>query len=345
MRVLIAGGTGTISTYVTRELVARGDEVVLLNRSGQGGVFADTAGVTFAACDIHNEEQVNAALRDLPNGASRQAKFDCVIDFIAYTEEDVLRDCRLFGGLTRQYIFISSASAYQKPHRSYTVTESTPLHNPYWRYSQEKIACELALNAKYRDDGFPVTIVRPSHTYAEKSIPTALHGDNGSYEVIYRIKHGLPVPVPGDGLTLWTVTHSSDFAKAFVGLVGNMNAVGEAFQITSDEALTWNQIYGEIASAIGGKFMPTYASSQYLAAFGAKFGYDKDEVLGGLLGDKSNCAVFDNSKIKRFVPGFVATTPFRAGVRAAVAYIESHPEAQKRDEVFARYCDELAVSL
>lgn len=339
MRVLIAGGTGTISSYVTRELIARGDLVTLLNRSGQGGVFAKTPGVTFAACDIHNEVQAEAVLRDIGG------TFDCVIDFVAYTEEDVLRDYRLFGGRTRQYIFISSASAYQKPHRSYIVTESTPLHNPYWAYSRGKIACELALNEKCRNAAFPVTIVRPSHTYAEKSIPTALHGDNGSYEVVYRIKHGLPVPLPGDGLTLWTVTHSRDFAKAFAGLVGNINAVGEAFQITSDEALTWNQIYAEIAAATGGEFKPTYAPSEYLAAFGVKFGYDKDEVRGGLLGDKSNCAVFDNSKIKRLVPTFTAATPFRDGVREAVEYIEAHGEFQKRDEVFARYCDELNTSV
>ena len=323
MKALFIGGTGTISTEISRLCVKQGWQLTLLNRGKASSRVPEGARVICA--DIRNEENVRAAI----SGET----FDVVADFIAFTEEDVQRDIRLFRGRCAQYFYISSASAYQKPLSSPWITEGTPLHNPYWQYSRDKIACEEVLLRAYRETGFPVTIVRPSHTYSERSIPVALHGA-GSFQVIERMRQGKPVIVPGDGTTLWTLTHSRDFAAAFTGLMGNCHAIGEAYQITGDESLTWNQIYGCIAAALGVEAKLVHIASETLALL-------DPACVGNLIGDKSNTVIFDNTKLKRAVPGFTAKTRFDQGAREAVSYIYSHPECQKMDPVFDRWCDEV----
>ena len=322
MKALFIGGTGTISTYVTRRCLEKGWEMTLLNR----GSRPVPQGVRELRGDIRSEDAVRALLEN--------ESFDVVADFIAFTPADVERDIRLFQGKTRQYVFISSASAYQKPLASPWINESTPLHNPYWQYSRQKATCERLLMQAYCEKGFPVTIVRPSHTYCEKSVPVALHGPNGSFAVLERMRLGKKVIVPGDGLTLWTLTHSRDFAVAFEGLMGNLHALGQAFQITGDESLTWNQIHAAAAAALGVEAKLTHIASETLAALWPA-------LEGSLLGDKSNTVLFDNQKIKRAVPGFCAVTQFHQGVREAVAYIYSHPECQKPDPAFDAWCDEV----
>ncbi len=240
---------------------------------------------------------------------------------------------RLFAGKTRQYLYISSASAYHKPLSDYVINEGTTLANPYWEYSRNKIACEDYLMKEYRENGFPVTIIRPSHTYDKRSVPLGVHGNNGSWQVIRRMLDGKPVIIHGDGTTLWTMTHNSDFAKGFVGLMGNPHAIGEAFQITSDESLTWNQIYQAIADALGVKLHAYHVSSEFLAAVSD---YD---LTGSLTGDKSNSVVFDNTKLKRAVPDFKATVRFENGIRKTIEYVLSHPEFQKEDPEFDTWCD------
>jgi len=321
MKALFIGGTGTISTEISKLCVKRGWELTLLNRGNASGRVPEGAKVICA--DIHNEQAVMAAIDGLT--------FDVVADFIAFTEEDVLRDIRLFSGRCAQYFFISSASAYQKPLSSPWITEGTPLHNPYWEYSRNKIACEEALMHAYHDNGFPVTIIRPSHTYCERSVPVAVHGGS-SFQVLERMRQGKPVIVPGDGTTLWTLTHSRDFAVAFVGLMGNVHALGEVYHITGDENLTWNQIYECAARALGVKPHLVHIASETL-------GMLCSDYVGNLIGDKSNTVIFDNSKIKRAVPEFCAVTRFDQGVREAVEYIYSHPECQKEDPAFDAWCD------
>ena len=230
-------------------------------------------------------------------------------------------------------MFISSASAYQKPLGNYVINEGTPLANPYWQYSRDKIACEDFLMKKYREEQFPITIIRPSHTYDERSIPLGVHGKNGSWQVVKRMLEGKPVIIHGDGTSLWTFTHNSDFAKGFVGLMGNPHAIGEAFQITSDELVTWNQAYQSIADALGVEFKPYYVSSEFLAAISD---YD---FTGSLIGDKANSVVFDNTKLKRAVPDFKATVRFDQGVRKTIEFVLAHPEYQKEDKEFDAWCD------
>jgi len=242
--------------------------------------------------------------------------WDVVVNWIAYTEQDIERDYRLFRGKTKQYIFISSASAYQRPLSYPIVTESTPLANPFWQYSRNKIACEMKLNAFYRDDNFPVTIVRPSLTY-DTVIPVPIGGWN-QYTVVDRMKKGKKIIVHGDGSSLWTNTHAEDFAKGFVGLLGHQQAIGQSFHITSDELLTWNQIHEALAEAAGCKAHIVHVSSDVLAK------YD-EELLGSLVGDKGTSTVFDNSKIKRFVPDFVATIPFHEGIQRTIRWFEADP--------------------
>jgi nucleoside-diphosphate-sugar epimerase len=277
--------------------------------------------------DINDEESVKSLISDL--------SFDVVADFIAYEPAHVVRDWRIFKGKTKQYIFISSASAYQKPLSSPLITESTPLANAFWEYSRNKIACEEALMEKYRTDGFPVTIIRPSHTYGDTSVPVAVHGRNGSFSVIERIRKGKSVIVHGDGTSLWTVTHNTDFAKAFVGIMNNPHAIGEAYHITSDESLTWNQIYAIIGDVLGVAPKVVHIPSDVLAALHPPF-------YGGLLGDKAHSVVFDNTKIKRAVPGFTATMRFDQGIRRTLAYIYGNRECQKADPEFDKWCDDLS---
>ena len=329
MKILFIGGTGTISGAISKLLISQGHDLYLLNRGLRNETLP--AGAHYLVADINDEAKVAGLIRDLA--------FDCVADFIAFVPEHLQRDYRLFKDKTKQFIFISSASAYQKPLSDYRVSEATPLANPYWQYSRDKIACEDYLMKRYREEGFPVTIVRPSYTYDERKVPLAIHGRNGTWSVIKRIIDGKPVIIQGDGTSLWTMTHTDDFAKAFVGLIGNIHARGEAVQITSDETLTWNQIYQCIAEAVNKPLVAVHVSSEFLAAAGP---YD---FHGGLLGDKAVSAVFDNTKLKRLVPGFIAGIRFDQGVKNTIDYILAHPEYQTEDETFDRWCDELIESL
>lgn len=324
MKVLLIGGTGTISTAVSALAAASGVELYLLNRGNKPCFVPENAKVLTA--DINDEEHVKSLVSGL--------RLDVVADFIAFEPKHVLRDWNIFRGKTSQYIFISSASAYQKPLSSPLITESTPLSNPFWDYSRKKIACEEALMEKYRSEGFPVTIVRPSHTYGDWAVPVAVHGRHGSFSVIERIRRGKKVIVHGDGASLWTVTHNTDFAKAFVGLMGNSHAIGEAYHITSDESLTWNQIYEIVGSALGVRPDIVHIPSDILAALHEPF-------YGGLIGDKAHSVIFDNTKIKRTVPGFAATVRFDEGVRRTIDYIYSHSECRREDREFDVWCDNL----
>ncbi|HSK69578.1 MAG TPA: SDR family oxidoreductase [Candidatus Limnocylindria bacterium] len=322
MRALMIGGTGNISLYVTRKLIRQGWDVTLLNRGSKNDLVPEAEVIT---CDARDEQAMKAAL------AGRS--FDVVAQFIAYHPDDAARDVRLFTGRAGQYVFVSSASVYQKPPRSPVITESTPASNPYWEYSRNKIACEQLLMRAWDEQVFPVTIVRPSHTYGEGALPLSIHGKKGPWQVVRRVLDRKPVLLPGDGTSLWTVTWSDDFADGFIGLMGNDHALGETVHITGDEALTWNQIYRILSEALERPFLPCHVPSDLLAL--AK-DYD---YTGGLLGDKANCVVFDNSKVKRLVPGFTATTRFDQGVRMSLDYLLSHPEKQQPDPDFDRFCD------
>ena len=325
MKILLIGGTGTISSAITRQLAEGGHELWLLNRGNRKNEVP--ANVRQVICDINDEAEV---MRQ--TGAE---VFDAVCEFIGFLPSQVERDIRLFTGRTRQYVYISSASAYNKPAASHVITEGTTLANPYWEYSRNKIACEELLMRTYREAGFPVTIVRPSHTYCERGVPVSVHGPKGSWQVLKRMMEGKPVLVQGDGSSLWTLTWNEDFARGFIGLLGNPKAIGEAFQIMSDEQLTWNQVYQSVANALGVTFKPYYVSSEFLAAVSPK-AYD---FTGNLLGDKSVTVVFDCTKLKRAVPGFCATTRFDEGVRRCVAYLQSHPELQEEDPEFDAWCN------
>ncbi len=333
MKALFIGGTGTISMAIIRQLAQEKEwDVWLLNR---GSRAADVpAGIHTITADISREQEAAELLKGMA--------FDTVCEFIGFTPDQVERDWRLFRGKTRQYIYISSASAYLKPAAGYVITEGTTLANPYWEYSRNKIACEEFLLAKHREEGFPVTIVRPSHTYDERSIPVAVHGKGGSWQVISRIRDGKPVIIPGDGSSLWTLTFNTDFARGFIGLMGNRHAIGEAFQITGDETLTWDQVYQTVADALGVRLNPYHVSADFLAEAGKKYGYD---YAGELLGDKSVSVVFDNRKLKRAVPDMRTTVPFHLGVRKALDYILAHPECQRADPDFDAWCDRVIAAL
>lgn len=329
-KALFIGGTGTISTAITRKLAAEGEwELWLLNRGNRSEAVPD--GVKVINADINDENDVEQKLQGM--------LWDCVCDFIGFTPDQVERDWRLFRATTKQYMFISSASAYQKPCLSPFITEGTPLANPYWEYSRDKAACEDFLMMKYREEAFPATIIRPSHTYDDRSVPIGVHGKKGSWQVLKRMLEGKPVIVHGDGTSLWTVTHNSDFAKGFVGLMGNPHAIGNAFQITGDETLTWNQIYSTVADALGVEFIPYYVASDFLAAVSD---YD---FTGSLIGDKAASVIFDNSKLKRAVPGFNPTVRFEQGIRGTIANILETPSLQVDDPEFDAWCDKLIAAL
>ena len=333
MKALFIGGTGTISMAIVRRLAEKTDwEVWLLNRGRRAADVPE--GVRTITADMNDEADVAEKLQGM--------FFDTVCEFIGFTVDQVERDWRLFKGKTRQYIYISSASAYLKPAAGYVITEGTTLANPYWEYSRNKIASEEFLMKKHREEGFPVTIVRPSHTYDERSVPLAVHGRNGSWQVIRRIMEGKPVIIPGDGSSLWPLTFNTDFARGFVGLMGNRHAIGEAFQITGDETLTWDQVYRTVADALDKELAAYHVSADFLAETGKKYGYD---YAGELLGDKSVSVVFDNRKLKRAVPDMRTTVPFHAGVRKALDYILSHPECQREDPDFDAYCDKVIAAL
>ena len=329
MRALLIGGTGTISSAITDTLSRTDWEVWLLNRGKSAAELPENINVIHA--DINNEEEAVKALDGMT--------FDTVCDFIGFVPEQLERDFRLFSGRCRQFMYISSASAYHKPVADYRITEGTTLANPYWEYSRNKIACEELLMKHYREDGFPVTIIRPSHTYCEKSVPLGVHGKNGSWQVLRRMLDGKPVIIHGDGTSLWTITHNTDFAKGFIGLMGNPHAIGECFHITSDESVTWNQIYKSVADALGVELKPYYVSSDFLADVSD---YD---LLGSLIGDKAQSVVFDNSKLKKAVPGFCATVRTEEGIRRTVEYVLSHEECQQADEEFDAWCDKVISAL
>jgi len=325
MKVLFIGGTGIISTAVSRQALRRGIELFHLNR---GQRETDLSGVQQLTADIHQLADVRRALRGLT--------FDVVVDWIAYTPEDIERDLALFQDRVRQFIFISSASAYQTPPAHPVITESTPLANPYWQYSRDKIACEERLMRAYREQAFPVTIVRPSHTY-DTNFPIAIGGWT-SYTLPDRLKRGLPVIVHGDGSSLWVVTHSEDFARGFLGLLGNGRTLGHAFHITTDEVLTWNQIYETLADALGVQADIVHIPTDFIVKVAP-------DQAGGLLGDKTWSVIFDNSKIKSFVPGFQATIPFHEGIRRTLAWFDADERRrvieadvnQEMDRIIAAY--------
>ena len=330
MKILLIGGTGTISSAITRQLAEAGHNLWLLNRGTRKDEVPEN--VTQIITDINDEEKVCKLLGN--------TQFDAVCEFIGFLPSQVERDIRLFTGRTRQYIYISSASAYAKPARSHLITEGTALANPFWQYSRDKIACEELLMRAYRNDGFPATIIRPSHTYCERSVPVSVHGVNGSWQVLKRMIEGKPILIHGDGSSLWTLTWNEDFARGFIGLIGNPKTIGEAFQIMSDETLTWNQIYECIAQALGVELHPYYVSSTFLAAV-CPPEYD---LMGNLIGDKAVTVAFDCTKLKRAVPGFCATTRFDTGVRRCINHILAHPELQVEDPDFDAWCDRVIAA-
>lgn len=313
MKVLFVGGTGIISRACAELALARGTDVTLLNRGARGLVV----GARLIQGDIHDPAIVQRL---------REERFDAVVDFIAFKPDEIAERHALFGERTDQYVFISSASVYQKPASQYLITESTPLVNPYWDYARDKIACEEALLRAHRNSAFPVTIVRPSYTYDRTLVPLAVNAWGKTFTAVDRMRRGLPVIVPGDGLTLWTMTHSTDFARGLLGLLGQRAALGHAFHITSDEVLSWNQIYQAVADAAGVRAPKlVHLASEFIAT-------GVPEAAGSLLGDKANCAVFDNTKIKRFVPEYSASTRFSDGIRESIAWFDEDPARRIIDE-------------
>ena len=306
MNILFIGGTGNISAACVRLALSEGHDVFLLNRGKRDLAARGIRDATTLIGDINDESGTKNVLGD--------STFDIVANFVAFKPTDIERDIRLFSGRCFQYFFISSASAYEKPLRHPFVTESHPLKNPFWEYSRDKIACEEACTRAYRENGFPAVIIRPSLTY-ETVWPIAIGGWD-DFTLIDRIRRGGEIVVHGDGTSLWTVTHSEDFARGFNGLLCNTAAIGHSFHITSDEVLTWNQIYTTLAEAAGAAPKLVHIPSDFLAAI-------NDWERGNLLGDKAHSAIFDNTKIKRFVPGFHATIPFHAGIRRTLAWFEA----------------------
>lgn len=310
MRVLFTGGTGNISAACTDRALQKGYEVFHLNRGNH--IEKERPGVTVLKADIRNLDSSRAALKGL--------RFDSVVQFLAFRPEHVEADLDLFEGIADQYVLISTCSAYRKPSLQPVITESTPLENPYWEYSRLKIACEEILGTKGRDRSFPYTIVRPSHTYDNGWIPSCFGSTD--YTIPWRMKEGKDIIVPGDGQSLWTLTHASDFAVGLVGLLGNAAALSEAFHVTSDERLTWDAIHCLIGSALGIQPRLVHIPSDYIARIYPERG-------AGLLGDKSVSVIFDNSKIRRFVPEFLPKVPFAEGIRRSIEWYESRPELGK----------------
>lgn len=322
MKILFIGGTGIISSACSQLAIQRGFELYLLNRGQSTRPTPPGARVLMA--DIRNPQFAQAALGSL--------EFDAVVDWVAFTPEHIQADLDLFRNRTGQYLFISSASAYQTPPASLPVRESTLLDNPYWQYSRNKIACEELLVQAYRQEKFPVTIVRPSHTYDHTLLPF-----HGGWTVVDRMLRGAPVIVHGDGTSLWTMTHNTDFARGLVGLLGNSHAIGEIFHITSDEWLTWNQIFELTARAAGTKARMVHIPSDLINAFDPDWG-------AGLLGDKSHSFILDNSKIKQLVPDFICTTPFSSGIQEVISWFNQTPAARKVDDNFNKICDRILAS-
>ena len=325
MPILFIGGTGNISAECAALLHERGHEILVLSR-GRGTVPPEYRALS---ADRKDPAAMRAALRD--------HQPDVVLNFLGFELTDVQLDFELFHERVSQYVFISSATVYaRRPNRS-PITEDAPLGNPWWEYAQKKLACEQWLQEQWRERRFPVTIVRPSHTYSRRWIPSPV--SSASYSFAARLEQGKPVFVPDDGENPWTLTAASDFATGLAGLLGKPEARGEAFHITSDEMLTWNQIVAEIAAALG------VASPVVLKAPTELICEVAPQMAGTLRGDKSYPGVFDNSKIKRFVPGFACRKPFRVGVRESVAWLRAHPDQQNLNPQVDSMCDAVASAL
>lgn len=322
MKVLFIGGTGVISSACSWLTVERGMELYLFNRGQTSRPVPRSAHV------LHGDIRDRASVKHVLEGYV----FDVVVDWIGFTPEHVEMDIELFRGRTGQYVFISSASVYQRPPAILPITESTPLDNPYWGYSRAKIACEERLVRAYCEEKFPMTIVRPSHTYDKTFLPV-----HGRYTVIDRMRRGKKVVVHGDGTSLWGLTHHEDFAKGLVGLLGNHRTIGEAFHITSDEVLTWNQIYKILARAAGAEAHLVHVPSECIAAFDPNWG-------ASLLGDKAHSMIFDNTKIKRVVPDFTATVPFSRGAEEILAWLDADPARRTVDEKVDRLMDRIITA-
>ena len=323
MKLLFIGGTGIISTASTALAAKRGFDVTLLSRGQHESQLPP--GVKTLVADVNDPSTLQKIEHE---------SFDAVVDWIAFTPADIERDLKLFRGRTKQFVFISSASAYEKPQKHYLITESTPLANPHWDYSRHKIACEERLMKAYREEGFPVTIVRPSLTFGDTQIPLVLNSWQQSYTAVDRMIRGKKMIVPGDGSSLWVITHNSDFAKGLVGLLGNQQAIGEAFHITSDEVLNWDQLFRIVGNAAGVEPQLLHIPSDFIVAC-------VPEKEGTLLGDKSVSVVFDNSKIKRFVPEYKATTTFAEGVRQSLAWFNADPSRKQIDQQVNATLDKL----
>lgn len=330
MKILFIGGTGNISTSCSREALKRNLELHIISRGNRSTTGLGQA--QFVQCDINDIKHVQQCIRE--------NDYDVVVNFIAFHPTEVARDIKLFTGRCGHYIFISSASAYQKPPAHPFITESTPLYNPYWEYSRDKIACEELLMKAYRDEGFPATIVRPSHTY-DTVIPAAI-GSWEDFTLIDRMRKGREVIIPGDGTSLWVMTHAADFARGFAGLWGNQRAIGHSFHITSDEVLSWNQIYKAMAEAAGVQLKAVHVASDYICQIADSLG--QSWMRGNLLGDKSNSVIFDNSKIRQFVPGFRATIPFREGIRRTIQWFDEDPDRIRIDESNNKLMDTILES-
>ena len=320
LTVLFLGGGGVISSACSRLAVERGVELYVLNR-GKTSARRLPAEVRILQGDVRDPSSVRNAVGDL--------EFDAVVDWLAFTPEHVRADLDLFRGRTGQYVFISSASAYQTPPARLPIVESTPLRNPFWQYSRDKIACEELLVGAYREEGFPVTIVRPSHTYDRTLVPF-----DGGWTVLGRMRQGKEIVVHGDGTSLWTLTHHEDFARGFVPLLGHPRTFGEAFHITSDDAPTWDQIAACLAAAAGVEARIVHVPSEAIAAADPAWG-------AGLLGDKAHSMVFDNTKLRRVVPGYLATIPFEQGAREIVAWHDEDPARQQIDPRLDALMDKL----
>ncbi|MET0433354.1 MAG: SDR family oxidoreductase [Cellulomonas sp.] len=321
-RLLVIGGTGVISSAVTRLAVERGLDVTVLNR-GSSATRPVPEGAEVVQADVRDPESVRAAL------GSRE--FDSVVDWVAFTPEHVQTDVDLFAGRTGQYVFISSASAYQTPPERLPVTESTPLRNPFWQYSRDKIACEDLLVRAYRDHGFPATVIRPSHTYDRTLVPL-----DGGWTAMERMRQGREVVVHGDGTSLWTLTHHEDFARGLVPLLGHPRTLGEAFHITSDDVLTWDQVVRALAAALGVEPRIVHVPSDAIAAADPEWG-------AGLLGDKAHSMVFDTTKLRRLVPDFATTIRFEQGAREIVAWHDADPGRRTVDTRLDAVMDDLVA--
>jgi len=325
MRILFIGGTGLISSACSDATVAAGHELWLLNR-GRSKLTTVVAKERVLTADAADESQVTAAV----NGRD----FDVVVQWVGYQPRQVEQDIRVFAG-TGQYVFISSASVYEKPPSHWVITESTPTVNPYWQYSRDKIACEDTLRRAHAETGFPATIVRPSHTYGPSHIPVAVGSAQKPFTIVDRMRRGARIIVPGDGTSIWTLTHNSDFAKGLLGLFGHPGAIGEDFHITSEESLTWNQIYELVATAAGAEPRLLHVPSEGIIAS------DPGEE-GSLWGDKVHSAVFDNTKLRRLVPDYKATVPFSAGIRETIAWFDADSSHQEIDQAANDRWDRLA---